>query len=496
MIPLAKILADPFYGSLLPLLGWEGLQEAGFFEDQAAAPVDYGPSLSWCCTPFHLPPIETASKPCVLLSTGAHCPAHAGHIEAMLQARAHLQAQGYAVLAGYLSPGHDEYIRQKTGDQALDIHQRLALLQDLILEQGQGDWLRVDPWEGLFNTVAINFTLVIARLQAYLSRHWGQEIPVFYVCGADNARFALSFLLQGQVVVVGRPGYEQPWQHYQERLQQYKNIHWVWANNPLSSTQLRAAQPKLPSRADCTLLLRLEEQDHRERPLLRLLEAHFAQVKVQTLGQQQARFAEFQAGAYPIISLDAFLLGDFSLAISRAYDYFGQHFLGFVPRPAALPLAEQVAALPKGAYVLLDDDSHTGRTLAFAQALLEAAGLEVAAWQTLQAQEQGAEVLDARDFCLAAPQGGLVLAWRGQLLRLPYCYPYVCPRIRASIAQPIAFSRSVWALNRDYFQALPHKVGDLEAVQKTFFVALGFAEDLPLAALCEWHFAFLSAFSD
>jgi nicotinic acid mononucleotide adenylyltransferase len=495
MIPLAKILADPFYGPLWPLLGWEGLQEAGFFEDQAPAPLNYLDSLNWCCTPFHLPSAKTA-KPCVLLSTGAHCPPHAGHIEAMLQARHHLQQQGYEVLAGYLSPGHDEYIQAKTGAQALDIHQRLALLQELILSQGQGDWLRVDPWEGLFNTVAINFTLVIARLQAYLSRHWGQEIPVFYVCGADNARFALSFLLQGQAVVVGRPGYEQPWQHYRQRLGHLAHVHWVWANNPLSSTALRAQQGIKPRSSTCTLLLRLEEQDAREQPLLSLLQTHFEQVKIQTLREQRSRFEQYLKREVGLISLDAFLLGDFSLAISRAYDYFGQCFLGFVPRPGAPDLSVQVAALPKGRYWLLDDDSHTGRTLAFAQALLEAAGLEIEGWQTLQGQEQGAEILDARDFCLAAPQGGLVLSWKGRALRLPYCYPYVCPRVRASIGRPMAFSRSVWVLNRDYFRALPLKVGDLEVGQKAFFMALGFAEDLSLATLCEWHFAFLLAFSD
>jgi hypothetical protein len=49
----------------------------------------------------------------VLLSTGALNPVHIGHLNAMHRARAYLSLLGFHVLAGFLSPTHDNYVRPK-----------------------------------------------------------------------------------------------------------------------------------------------------------------------------------------------------------------------------------------------------------------------------------------------------------------------------------------------------------------------------------------------
>src|SRR5690606_22048126 len=125
-------------------------------------------SLNWLCTPFHFPEFDNTVQPCVLLSTGAFCPIHAGHIEMMTIAKKTVEANGYQVLGGYLSPGHDEYISQKAGERAIPIQQRIALIQKAIEASAESDWLMLDPWEGLFCSVAVNFTDVIERRETYL----------------------------------------------------------------------------------------------------------------------------------------------------------------------------------------------------------------------------------------------------------------------------------------------------------------------------------------
>jgi hypothetical protein len=55
----------------------------------------------------------------VLLSTGALNPVHLGHVSAMERAREYLNAMGYNIICGYMSPTHDDYVGPKMQSQVI-----------------------------------------------------------------------------------------------------------------------------------------------------------------------------------------------------------------------------------------------------------------------------------------------------------------------------------------------------------------------------------------
>jgi len=206
-----KIYQDPFYRELFIQYGFSFIVEAGFFFDSSK---DNDPIIPWniLCTPLAFLKRDLPN-PCILLSTGSFCPLHIGHIQMMEKAKEAVEKAGYQVAGGYFSPGHDEYILSKTsGKNWIPIHNRLQIIKEMIRDY---DWLNVDPWEGVFNKVAVNFTVVIHRLEQYIQKHLNRHIPIFFVCGSDNANFAKTFKNQGHCVVVSRPPYTDQFNKYQ-----------------------------------------------------------------------------------------------------------------------------------------------------------------------------------------------------------------------------------------------------------------------------------------
>ncbi len=87
---------------------------------------------------------EALKRPLVLLTTGAFCPIHRGHIEMMELARNALETRGAAVLGGYISVSHDSYVLAKCGLEGMAwASSRLAMCEAAIADS---DWLMVDPW--------------------------------------------------------------------------------------------------------------------------------------------------------------------------------------------------------------------------------------------------------------------------------------------------------------------------------------------------------------
>ena len=478
---------------------------AGFFHDadERDAPLD---DIDWLCTPLPraiargprpasdgAPPATHAARPVVLLSTGGFCPVHAGHLEMMERARAASSDAGYDVLGGYLSPGHDAYVELKCGELAIPASDRLAACAAAIADR---DWLYVDPWEALHRRVAVNYTDVVARLRAYLRAHVDPRVDVLYVCGGDNARFAQAFVADGGCIVVGRPGAEPEVAHWRAQLADNPRLLWAAGDRPEASRAIRAAGRRAlgPRR----IVMRIEDA-RAVRTLARtgptdwlaafqhdlsaLLAAHTS-VRHVALDERNARDAP---DASNTISLDPMLPSHHSLAISRCYALGGYQMLGHTARPGARPLAEQLAAIPPGDYVLADDDSMTGGTLDAVRAMLPV-DVRIRAIQLAITHDADEDVVDSRDFLLGADAAGLVVQLPGDLLgRAPYVLPYVDPAVRCSIP-PLharAFSIAVWQLNERLFAASGHRVCDLPAPARHVFAPLG--ADRSLADVCRWH---------
>lgn len=509
-----KVARDPFYSTLWQTLGGlDGLLEAGFFEDSddQDSPLD---DTDWLCTPITLARQRQRSAKgplAVLVSTGAFGPPHLGHLDMMEVARERVERAGFDVIAGYLSPGHDEYMRLKCGDEALPASLRLAMCAALI--KGS-DWLMVDPWEALHRRTSVNFTDVLVRLASYLERHLkpARELHIFYVCGSDNARFALTFAHQGHAVIVHRLGADKPSHRYQEHPLIKDNARILWATGRVeaSSTRARRGEVALLGQAITGLLaqtstsrlgLRCEGPEHYEAllPPTRYEHAKTSLSRIiQDLTSTSSELIEVSAQRAleramphprPRISLDPLIPLEHQLAISRRFDLGGYTQRGHIQRPGHPSFAAQLATIPPGEYDLFDDDVATGSTMQAASALLDT-HITLVERRSLEHATASMELADCRDFIIGAPEGGLVVELpSGQLGRAPYMLPYVDPSARCNLPAHTALSLSLrlWQLNATLYAESKLTIAALSPSQARVWLEANHAEDTTLYALCLWH---------
>lgn len=501
-----KILRDPFYGPLLPILGREGLNEAGFFADTATEdlPLDDVGNLCTDLSKVRANLTPDVKRPIVLVATGALCPLHQGHLVMMENARKRMEEAGFDVVGGFLSPGHDEYINTKKQPE----HRIPAALRVRMVAAAtrHSDWLTVDPWEALGRPVAVNFTDVLVRLDAYLRHHLGREdVQVCFVAGMDNVRFCLTFLQKGMAVFTGRPQaalnpkYADIIAAHSDRLFLSEASGLDVSSSRVLAGDLDGVPPEvralmqeaLPSR----VLIRVEHQDlvgfpfqwdTFQKGLRGLFEDAFqGQVRIVYLSSQQARVRAMELPENTV-SLDPLFPMSYNIPLSRVYGMGGYTQYGYTVRPGAR-MDRALESIPEGQYIIFDDDIVSGGTVAKARELL-GPQRPMVSMISLETSEGGAqEVADSRDFILGSNQGGLVVALpNGCAGRVPYLYPFVDPSARASIPYKDAreFSRKVWMLNRKCIH--PNVcVSDLPAPVQESLLCAGFAAQQPVHSVID-----------
>ena len=467
-----KIERDFFYADLYQQKGFDFIESAGFFCDSDMVDRDINQSLDLLCTPLGFD-IDPRKKSCVLLSTGSFCPMHFGHRDMLIKAKQHLEEKGWQVVKAYISPGHDEYIQKKCGEEWINIDRRIQLIQQMIVDD---NWLAIDPWEGVFNRVAVNFTDVIQRLQSYIEKHCHQSIPVFYVCGSDNARFAQAFINKGHCVIVNRPGYHAEFEQF--RHLESDRTYFIEGYADIASSVLRKEKYQQNRKISLNLIC----QSHPlESNLINLMSDYYQAVIPERFNQPKQ-----SKDSLPGISLDSSIDAEYQLSISRLFDLGGINFKGFSPRPATASIDQQINLIPAGFYRLIDTDSFSGKTIAFIVELLAANKILINEVQTLL-QANGNEILDAKDFLLDAQDAGLVMQLpNGEVSRAPYIFPYVNPAIRCSLHDALDFSIRIWQMNRDYFFNKPDRLESLQT-NKPLFLYVGFSESDTLAEIADWH---------
>jgi len=537
------ILADPFYGSAYGLLGsLAAIEDAGYFSAGAEQVARAG--VEWMSVPLEkicrrLASGERGDRPAVvLLTTGAFNPVHSGHVQLMESARAELEARGYFVAGGYLSPSHDSYVSTKLGEQALSAVLRLDLCQAVTASSG---WLMASGWEALGVDRAINFTDVIVWTEAYLARHLGEagRLEVVYVFGSDNVRFTRTFVARGMCVCVVRPGARADIARYAGDPLVEGNPRVLFARQsslPASSSEIREGHVELmeersrrryaqmaarrpPGRRRGVYVLR-DECGWEVEPwlagrdrgaLLAAREWLYAELTelIRRVHAKEGTDVEFQRlrldaqraqlaalAGRRVICIDAPIDGDVNLAVSRRFavsDAHGEPALSH--RPGSAPLARQIAEIPAGRYVLVDDDVSTGATLQALRALLPGAVEIEEEFILFRRSPDGPrellDILDCRDFLAGSREGGLVVALPGgALARAPYCLPYVSASERASVplAEELEFSRAVWRLNAEFFARVsPVLLAEADPAFQRLVAHVGFAADSTMAAVCRWH---------
>jgi hypothetical protein len=234
--------------------------------------------------------------------------------------------------------------------------------------------------------------------------------------------------------------------------------------------------------------------------------AEVSVTQVSLTEQRRLMDGVMERSCYPVISLDACIDGDYSLALSRRFNVTsGERHAGLFPRPGTAPLEDQITAIPPGSYLLMDDDIATGKTIREVCKLLpkeiRVEGVlsvqelcEEKPLHTVECSGSGAlvEAGDVRDFLVGSRDGGLVARLpSGAVARVPYLLPYAqnSQRMSLPIEEERAFSIAVWELNRAFFKSLPvaMTIGDCPAAFQTLAREVGFSLADTMAEFCSWH---------
>jgi len=160
-------------------------------------------------------------------------PPHRGHAQLLRQARDRLEAVGYEVVAAWMSPSHDDYVKPKAlrlRTKWLSSNVRL-LLGSMVLRSD--DFVLLGAWEAQYPGRWPDFPEVAANLQDFLEEQPeaqqgllgdSKSVRVFYACGTDHAERCGLYRGVGSgpsgdmgVVVVPRAG-EKPRQEDPHRL--------------------------------------------------------------------------------------------------------------------------------------------------------------------------------------------------------------------------------------------------------------------------------------
>jgi len=147
----------------------------------------------------------------VLISPGSFSPIHVMHVHMMEIAKQYVEGGNfngrYEVVAGYMSPAHNNYIHIKLGNDFIPFKDRCNMIE---LTLQHSNWISLTKWEGMQGDTQF-FEQVLLFHDEYISRKFpGEEIEIMLVCGADLAATCGGFPygLDGyKVIILGRPGY-------------------------------------------------------------------------------------------------------------------------------------------------------------------------------------------------------------------------------------------------------------------------------------------------
>jgi nicotinic acid mononucleotide adenylyltransferase len=533
--------------------------QAGFFDNHIEPdnPTYQKSDPQLLTTPLDKLPTHPPSENCaVLVLTGGFAPVHQAHISILETAKAALQQRGVTVVGGYLSPSHDEYVSTKAHSADLYTAGHRLAMCDLVTSDS--DWLMVDPYEALYTGASVNYTEVLTHLESYLAAHVDYPVAVHYVFGSDNAPFARAFAAKGHCVCVERN--TQPHADLTRLLDDnvVNNPNVIFTTTPTNHTDTSSSaarvgdmariHPSVAQYIDTKMSSPLKvanqlslyalrddasygitdwatELDDKSRILSNEAVAKFSS-SVEALfteaviginngatpelinldpNEQQVILDDItqQAlhSAHSVINLDALTNAPYRIDISRLFPVSSPQASSsvLIPRPGYNSITAQIASIPPGRYLLVDDDVATGVTTQTIVANLPS-DIEITGHDTLMKhlliqlgrKELVYDVVDIRDFLLGARDSGLVVQLpNGQVARAPYMLPYVNLATRAKLKPDSVLTASIalWALNADFFTEFNPKltISDLDMYSIRLFRYLGFSPNLTLVNLATWH---------
>lgn len=519
-----KVLRDKYYSEIYKKYkNVDMVIRAGFIQDALTLDeVDFY-KLNLLTTPFgkilnHLKS-KKIERPVVLLSTGGFCPLHDGHIHMMEMARQTLENNGYTVVGGYFSPSHETYVSTKPYYNT-NTHKRLELCQNQV---ENSDWLMVDPWESNHVRTYINFTDVYHRLKLYLNKYINNQIEVAYVCGADNVNFMYSFENQGIGVSINRDGFNQEFENVKKEINS-QNVFFI--NNEsntkyLSSRYIRKNELPITSNKvndghyiirnegllplshfkNLTTINKLQVAHNQflKQFLFSLQNIFHHQMKINIVDiNEQVENANNKLRDKKTISLDSYYNGTYNLKVSRMFDISDtqKRYISLIGNLGKETIEEQVTKIKSDNYILVDDDSVTGKTLNNIMSFLPN-HIQIDDIYLLSSlfENKIFDVVDLRDFIIGAENSGLVVRLPNcEIIRVPYVAPYVSLKSRANISSEKQFSSIIWTLNKEFYTTINENITLLEVDHnfKTLMNFIGFQDNSRMVDICDWHIKMLN----
>lgn len=519
-----KILRDEYYSEVYKkYLSIDIVVRAGFILDSIdLEDINYY-KLNLLTTPVSKIIENMEDKdiqnPVVLLTTGGFDPIHEGHLYMMDFAKKVLEENGYNVIGGYLSPSHENYVSTKPYYK-INAYERLDLCQECVKDS---KWLMIDPFESIYVKTYINFTDIIQRLQLYLRKHVNPNIQVAYVFGGDNSEFMYCFENKGIGICVERESYSEKFDQMKNKFKGKNNF---FINNKsivstYSSRNIRQRKGydynnQNYSKEDGDYVIRNEgmtplvkykqsvkekilKEEHEEflNKLIELIRQAFDnQLNVKAINmEEQLKKAYSILENKQTISLDTYYRGTYDIETSRLFDIsdIQKKYISLIGRIGHDTVKKQIQKIKDGNYILVDDDSATGKTIREVMSNLpERINIEQIFLLASMVSEKIFDIVDLRDFIIGVENGGLVVRLpNGEIARSPYMLPYVSLKTRATISasKEMEISIKLWEMNREFYQKIGGNI-KLEQTDEGFkklMNYIGFNDDTLLVDICDWH---------
>ena len=341
--------------------------------------------------------------------------------------------------------------------------------------------------------------------------------------GGDNAEFMYCFFNQGIGICIEREGHNEKFLDMKSKVNG-KNIFFIDNKSIVSTYSSRTIRrqesylynAKNYKKDDGTYVIRDEGkiplvryleyvdeevlEDSREKflaELISLISSLFDfKLDVNTINMaKQLEVAQKNLLDKNTISLDTYYKGTYNIETSRLFDISDvqKKYIKLIGRIGYKDIKEQITEIKDGNYILVDDDSATGKTIREILSLLpQRISIEQIYLLASIIKDKIFDIVDLRDFIIGALNGGLIVRLpNGEVARAPYMLPYVSLKSRATVSasKEMEVSLDLWEMNKEFYKNIGGNITlkDTDYGFKKLMKYIGFSEDTLLIDICDWH---------
>ena len=382
--------------------------------------------------------------------------------------------------------------------------------------------------DNLLTSIACAFSKKMIIAPAMNCNMWNnpgvnENIKVAYVFGGDNSEFMYCFENKGIGVCIEREGYSKTFYEMKQKFTG-KNNFFINNKSIVSTYSSRTIRKKetysLTEKDYC-----IDDGDYviRDEGIIPLhnykeiIDEHILEnarmyflenlknifsdcfenkLNIKTIDmKKQLEIAKNILHNKKTISLDTYYKGEYNIETSRLFDISDvqKKYIKLIGRIGFDSIENQINQIDEGNYILVDDDSATGKTIRDVMSLLpEKINIEQIYLLANIFNEKIFDIVDLRDFIVGSNCGGLVVRLPNkEVARAPYILPYVSLKSRASIPaiKEKQMALKIWKLNKEFYKRIDGniKLSQTDTGFKKLMNYIGFDDNTLLIDICDWH---------